>query len=497
MTAQNSPAATDHVLATLVFPARYEGLVEALGSQLASVLVQPERETHDRLEDAAVGLRARGEGMFFPIHAASGTGKTTLANNLNNFLPGTFTPTVVYDAPVTPESLRSAVESHLENFPRGEDKIVPISIDDREGNPPSAGELANIKRFLRMPKTGARSMVIWPDTSESLSIEMAKAYTKIAGRSPVDIPFQIGGPPREAWVDIAKTTLRLANGIESLEMLGVDPKDYDPEGYESIGDFLRAIADDFIALKLRLLRETRKNLRLAVVFVSESSDAGVLTHLTSSNRFGLLDGDALLAASPDSEVGRWWSARRGLLTQTIVRLDARAFGLPPSASVGIIRRYGPESVKQYLSGLGVRSPGAGTISLNIERSDLGKFMLGKSRATHETKGTPTTTSLAAFQYLAENGFTSGRDKALNVALAEALEVFCDKKEISGEVGSERKLEPYPLIPDNVIVSNDEALCLEYTWRSSNFLTASHRGEIAKYCLTKLRNYARELEWTLD
>lgn len=491
------PSTPEHLLRNLVFPARYEALAESLGPQMATVLVSPEQETHDLLEDAAVGLRARGEGMFLPIHAPSGTGKTTLANNLNVFLPGTFTPTVIFDGGVDAEALHAAVAEHLTNFPANDAKIVPINIDHREGSPPTDLELASIKRFLRMPGTGAKSLVLWPDTSKAISEDMSKAYGTIAGSSPVKIPFKIGGPPREAWSEIAKTTLRLANGIDSLEMLGVDPDDYDPAGYPSIGAFLRAISDDFTSLTLRLLRETRKPLRLVILFASESADAGVLTHLTSSSRFGLLDGSALLDASPESEVGRWWSGRRGLLTQTIVRLDARAFGLPPSASIGLLRRYGPDELVQYLNTLGIRKPGDSTVLRNIERTDLGKYLLGLSRATHETKGTPTTTSLAAFQYMAQEGFTAGRDKSLNKAMADALASFCVEKGLVGDVSAEKSLDFCPLVPDNAIAQPTGVICLEYTWRGSAFLTAKHRGDVAKYCLTKLRNYSRELGWATD
>ncbi|MDP9391496.1 MAG: hypothetical protein M3P89_08950, partial [Actinomycetota bacterium] len=134
-------AANEHVLKQLVFPARYEALADRLGPQLAAVLVAPEQKTHDLLEDAAMGVRSRHEGAFIPLHAPSGTGKTTLANNLEVFLPGTFTPTVVFEEQVDAESLRQAVVGHLEKFPANTAKIVPINIDHREGSPPSEQEL--------------------------------------------------------------------------------------------------------------------------------------------------------------------------------------------------------------------------------------------------------------------------------------------------------------------------------------------------------------------
>ncbi|MFF3750563.1 hypothetical protein ACFYYH_08905 [Streptomyces sp. NPDC002018] len=454
----------------------------------------PEIETQNLLEDAARGLMARGEGLFLPIYAPSGTGKTTLANNLDKFLPGLFLSTIAFSGSVNAEALQRETVQHLSKFAANDQRIVPINIDHREGSPPTGEELAEIKRFLRHPGSGEKSLILWPDTRQALSDSMSRAYTDIAGKPPVELPVAISGPPKETWRDIAKTTLRLVNAIDSLEDLGVEPNDYDPNAFTSLGGFLREISDDFAKLVTSMRREMRKSLRLAILFASESSDAGILTHLTSSNQFGLLDGSALLDSSPDSEVGKWWKSRRGLLTSTIVRLDARAFSLPPSASVGILRRYGSDEIKDSLAKLGVRLSGESTVKRNIERCDLGKYLLGQSKAILETKGTPTTTSLLAFQYLAEAGFTSGRDKVLNHAMADALTDFSSALGLGYTTKSEKQLDFCPLIPDNSLNFEREAICLEYTWRASDFMIAKNRGNIAAYCLRKLRNYSRELGW---
>ncbi|MFJ1927965.1 MULTISPECIES: hypothetical protein [unclassified Streptomyces] len=483
-----------HLLEQLVFPARYEALSAKLGADLASLLVTPEIETQNLLEDAARGLMARGEGLFLPIYAPSGTGKTTLANNLDKFLPGLFLPTIAFSGSVNADALQHEAHQHQSKFAANDQRIIPINIDHREGSPPTGEELAEIKRFLRHPGSGEKALILWPDTQRELSESMSRSYIAIAGKPPVDLPVAISGPPKETWREIAKTTLRLVNSIDALEDLGVELSDYDPHAFASLGGFLREISDDFSKLVTNMRREMRKSLRLAILFASESSDAGILTHLTSSNQFGLLDGSALLDSSPDSEVGKWWKSRRGLLTSTIVRLDARAFSLPPSASVGVLRRYGSEEVKGNLEKLGVRLGGESVVTRNIERCDLGKYLLGQSKSILETKGTPTTTSLLAFQYLAESGFTSGKDKALNYAMANALTVFASTQGLDYTTTAEKQLDFCPLIPDNSLNFASEAICLEYTWRTSDFLVAKNRGNIAGYCLRKLRNYSRELGW---
>ena len=64
------------------------------------------------------------------------------------------------------------------------------------------------------------------------------------------------------------------------------------------------------------------------------------------------------------------------------------------------------------------------------------------------------------------------------------------------VKSEEILEFAPLIPDSRVEFDDYYLCIEFVWRSGDFLQTK-RSVVAQYVLTKLRNYARELKWTAD
>ena len=96
--------------------------------------------------------------------------------------------------------------------------------------------------------------------------EIASQYEKIAGDSPVQLPLIAKGPPRASWVDIARHTLRLANSVDSLENLGVEPANYAPEEFNAIGSFLRKISTDFDNLRFSLQKETRKPISLVIVF---------------------------------------------------------------------------------------------------------------------------------------------------------------------------------------------------------------------------------------
>jgi hypothetical protein len=482
-----------HILKQLVFPARYEQLIKEVGPEFSRLLVAPPQSTLNKIETVAESIKARGEGLFCPMIAPSGTGKTTLAHSLRTFFPSHFSDTVDHTGEVSYEALNDTIASAKKKIAADDERVIPINIDHREGNPATGVEIANIKRLLRDGGGGHRTLLLWPETTTEIAEEISEGYVRVAGRSPIDLPILIEGPTRESWPGIAKNTLEVSNNVESLELLGVNPNDYNPSEFHSIGDYLRQISDDFTKQRIQILQQTRRPIHLIVAVASESSDAGVLSQLTNSSRFGLADSSALLDATKTSEVGRWWLERRGLLTQMNLQLDVRLFGIPPSVSIPILRQHGPESVTDNLISLGIEESGSYKINRNISRSDLGKYLDGTANPTFETRGTPSKVSLPAFSLLAEVGFTTGRDKVLNKAILTAIEGYLksQNRECSN-FKAEKSLDFTPLIPDISFDLGNDTYCLEITWRKGDFLTTTNRANIAAYVLRKMQNYAREL-----
>lgn len=380
-------------------------------------------------------------------------------------------------------------------LPANEKRVLVINVDDRESDPPSDKELSQIKSFLREDGVGSRALVVWPETSLDNAKQMATDFEERAGKSPVTIPAQVSGPSIDSWQSTAVATLKLVNGLDNLEDLGVDPRNYDPRADKTIGDFLDRIGTDFVALLSDLLAETRKPLRVIIGMSSESGRAGVLGELTGSSRYGFLDADKLLGATPNSVIGKWWSSRRGLLVQTIVRLDARIVHIAPSLSVPVVRRFGPQAAVEVLEKLGITSRPPSDINNYFERADFGRLLLGTDSATAEIRGNPAHDARAAFELLAEEyGFGSGNDKKLNQALGDFL---TQGQPELGEVVIEKKLPYMPLIPDVAIDTDDLVTGVELHWRSGDFLTTANRSEIAQYTLKKLKSYAVESGWASD
>lgn len=497
-----SPKATlrgpEHILKELQLPDRYERLVERLGHEVVQVLVPPPTPIADALERCSLAVRTRDEGLFIPLYGTSGAGKTTLAASLTQFFPSVYAPTVVHEGKVTYDALSETAENALRDSKADDRRILPISIDNRESDPPTTAELAAIKRFVRNAMIPVRPLIIWLDTSKENCQDMAKRFEDVAGPSPITLPLLFEGPARSVWQDVATNTLRLVNNVESLEELGINPRDYEPAAYHSLGNFLRKISGDFDDQRFKLLKETQRPLSLVVVFASESQEPGILTQLTSTSRYGLVDGHALVAVTPTSELGKWWSTRRGLLTRAIVQLNVHALCLPPGAAVGVLRRYGAEKARKLLQGNGVRQPGISRLNRDIERSDVGKYLAGDPIRAYEARGTPAKLSVKAFAAVAKAGFVYGKDKALNEGFASAMAAYLKHRNVKHDkVTAEKQLSFCGLIPDNALYMETGVQCIEYHWRTGDFLVSANRAEVASYILKKIRDYVRQLEWTKD
>lgn len=482
-----------HILNQLVLPDRYERLREHLGDDVANLLVQPSKSNVETLRTLSDEIRTRQEGILVPLSGQTGVGKTTFAMNAAHWVPGAFTQSLQYEGDLDFDSLSQAVREFTKPFPADNKKIIPVNIDHRENNPPSDAELASLKRFLRTNAAGVPVILFWPETDAAIARTLSERYVGIAGEASVDLPVVCEGPARETWQDIARHTLFLSNNVAHLEELGVDPSNYIPKEFHTLGSFLRKISNDFNRQLQKLRAELEQQVSVVIVFASESADPGVLTQITSSVKYGLLDGHSLISVTPQSVIGKWWDERRGLLTRVIVQLSASALCLPPTAAASSIRNFSDEM--QLFDDAGYRRYGQSRGIRDLLRCDFGKFLVNEPMSRFEARGTPGDDATAAFQLLAEQGFNLGKDKKLNQLMANGVGLLLKDAEIPyNKITSEEKLPFCPLIPDNAVYLDDRVQCIEYTWRKGDFLASGNRSSVAQYILTKLQNYARELGW---
>lgn len=486
----------EHVLKELSLPDRYERLENKLGPEVARILIPPNENDISGIRALTADVLTRDEGVLVPLFGNTGIGKTTLVENVGQWLPSEFSSTLNYDGDLNYNGLNNAVLNFSKNLPANNRKIIPINIDHRENNPPSDGELSAIKRFLRTNTAGIPSIIFWPETNMEIAAALSERYVNIAGKVAITLPLACTGPNRKTWHDIARHTLTLSNKIDNLEMLGIDPLNYNTEEFSTLGEFLRRISQDFNLQILKLRQELEKPVSIIIAFVSESNTPGVLSRLTSPAHYGLLDAHALVSVTSNSSIGRWWNNRRGLLTRTIVQLDARAISIPPTAAASCIRNF--TTSMPLFDQIGYRRYGPARAVRDLSRSDLGKLVSGERISRFEARGTPPEDAAAAFDLLAQEGFNLGRDKNLNRIMKDAIEALLkDKGSKFDSVTCETKLPFCPIIPDNAIYGDSIVTCIEYTWRSGDFLATKNRLTAAQYILTKLQNYARELGWSSD
>jgi hypothetical protein len=84
-------------------------------------------------------------------------------------------------------------------------RILPVSIDHREGAPPTDEELAAIKRFVRT--TQAPMLVLWLETDRGRADRIAARHTALTGSTIVPLP-----------VVITRIVGRLASRLTSASM---------------------------------------------------------------------------------------------------------------------------------------------------------------------------------------------------------------------------------------------------------------------------------------
>jgi hypothetical protein len=487
---------SSHVLKQLILPDRYERLVDHLGAEVANILTSPAPENVNGLRSLANEVFSRNEGVLVPVAGRTGVGKTTFVMNSGQWLPNLFASSLQYVGNLDFESLIKAVKEHVQSLAANERRIIPINIDHRENAPPSDTELATLKRFLRTNAAGIPAIVFWPETSDEIAKTLSKRYVDIAGETSVPLPLECQGPASEAWQEIAKHTLSLSNHISNLEQLGVDPADYNPREFSTLGAFLRRISHDFNKRVDQLRADLELPVSIVIAFCSESADPGVLSHITSPARYGMLDSHALISVTSQSQIGKWWSERRGLLTRAIVQLDAHAVCVTPTSAASAIRNFSDDM--PLFDTVGYRRYGSARGVRDLNRSDLGKLLSGAELSRFETRGSPGDEAAAAFQLLAEAGFNLGRDKNLNNIMRSAIEALLADNEVPFvRATSETALPFCGLIPDNAFFFEDRVQCIEYTWRKGDFLASSRRSDVAQYILGKLQNYVRQLGWTTD
>ena len=189
-------------------------------------------------------------------------------------------------------------------------------------------------------------------------------------------------------------------------------------------------------------------------------------------------------------IGQKWNKQRGTLTQTILRLNARAFWLPPASIINVLTRYGPKGVKDIIVERRKDIPKPSDVSTYLQRTDIGKYFMSIKGAAYEMRGKPAEEAQAILKEISSKyGYTKGNDKELNRAmLLGFLDMFKDLDVQLKNDKAESGLEfCTSIIPDIQFEIDNQLICIEFAWRSGDILSSTRRSEAAQYILEKINN----------
>jgi hypothetical protein len=194
-----------------------------------------------------------------------------------------------------------------------------------------------------------------------------------------------------------------------------------------------------------------------------------------------------------------WKKRRNEIAYILRRLDVRLFEVPPNVALAAARAFGDPAVKQKLK----RPNGPKGEAVKALQSARFFQALAAQPSTNVSK-LRTASADAADEYRRVQSLAGSNDKALNKALAAALQEGLTGAGLSAVVAAEkRSIEPGSNLQPDIRVGfpDGRIVCLEPTWRTTgqpiagelpqkqNTMTVGH---IQQYLLAKLLEYVKDL-----
>lgn len=495
---------------TLFLPKRYERLRDIAEEKDADLtrIVRKVPDATSRIERLLKAVRDGGLGRFELFLGKSGSGKTTFLSTLPRF----YQPARVI--PISDKIPLNEVDSFIsrEYEPTAENQIFIFLERD---NPEFAeNEMrAFFERLRRLFREAAgRSLVIWPITDDVAARRIAQLAWLVGRDSIVDLSskglFEFQGLPKDEYYGVADVTARSLNAGQSLEAFGLSPDVALPLVRESdtISEFfgrLELRSQDINAEFDQVLKERTIPSVWVLLLGDDTKELNLTVATLTQGTEKRLDIDRFVAVldDPDSDAAylKEWKKRRNDIAYLLRRLDVRLFEVPPNVALAAARAFGESAVKDRLK----QSKGGKSDALRALQTSRFFQTLAAQPSTNVSK-LRTAAASAADEYRRIQSLASSNDKALNKALALAIQHGLDDVGLAASVAAEkRKIEPGSnLQPDIRIEFPDgRIVCLEPTWRTTGTPIAGETkqqqntmtvGHIQQYLLAKLLEYVNDL-----
>lgn len=465
----------------LYVPDRFEALRRAGSDSLRSV-VYPVQTALAAMDERFAEMRAARRGALTILRGETGAGKSTFLETVGFFRDRVVTERIPSAAEV-PSTLMALGVS---DGPR------IVVLEGREALRRDSAEtieevLHAVNEFVRAD-AGENTLVVWPTNSDELTELLIASASQVGGEALVGVgqPVeQFGGPPREAFIQIAEQTIQALNNGASLAAMGISQEHAQGMVGEAatIGHYLALVTSALLANGAHVegLLEVERY-RLWILVIAGNDPENDVAAVTRGSQ-GYADIDRLLVATEANVVKelKAYPERLGLLGTS---LDARILHMDMLTALAVARAYGDAMLHDLMRKAGMAtSPSAGeSASSRLGSTELGRLLAANALGTRRRGSRPGGGTQTAFTSLA--GIARTNDGSINRAIGEGLKLaqLIDDYETEKALGTDLKFAS-----DLCVSRAGEPIRVEVMWRS-----ATSRAEIANYALVKLRNYGRAI-----
>ena len=222
-------------------PIRFESVEKMVNGHDLKSLIIPVEEGLKKFNQLYEDMMSSLCGAFLILRGDTGSGKTTLLHTLGLFLKDVQTVSIRRD-----ESAREALRS-LGPY---EGAFRAVVIESREALSDTSdveieSSILEINAFLRT-RAGERTVVVWPCNSDPIADKLTASAGQIGGDALLGVGepvFRYHGPPRSAYLPIARKTIATFNSGASLADLGISEERAEQlaREAETIGKFLNLL----------------------------------------------------------------------------------------------------------------------------------------------------------------------------------------------------------------------------------------------------------------
>jgi hypothetical protein len=465
-------------------PDRFESLQKQFGE--VRPLITPVKED----VRAFISFRERAfskvGGMLCFLLGRLGVGKTTSVHSTAINMPELFAPVLAVPAEIELREVMNWVTRHVTK--EDEQKCTLLLFDGREVSDDEVGVrqfLSSLNQFLRK-----RPDVVfcWPVTDREWHAKVRAIAENVGGANlcPRESDYDVVGPDRREWsVALERLLLQFGKTFEDVGFAGDLVNDV-TEKVATIGDFLSEI--NFVISERVAKKQEAKGLPTLLFVVTSSGD--VTGEANRIRRAGkqILAAEPLLAHSPRSEAGKWWTERNrksefhlgyiiSLFNASLVTCSASAIVYSCAYS-----READLNTAAKQAGL---QPNLGNANRTIMASEFYMFLSGNEVLEFTTgrRGAVADGTIQAYSKIQE--LSAKRHKEINGAIC-----LLASKNLNGlkfdPLNSLEIPSGQDLFTDAVLDANGRIYHVEFHHLSEAHCKAA---SIASYVMTKLKKYA--------